>query len=80
MTFDKYIFGNSDRGRVAIFIDGSNLFHAGLQLNIEIDYAKLLCCLTENARLLRAFSTLVWIAITRNNRVFCCGCDEMVIV
>ncbi|GAB1544132.1 NYN domain-containing protein [Scytonema sp. NUACC21] len=55
MQFDKYIFGNSDRGRVAIFIDGANLFHAGLQLGIEIDYAKMLCCFTENARLLRAF-------------------------
>ncbi|MEC4886181.1 MAG: NYN domain-containing protein [Scytonema sp. PMC 1070.18] len=54
-TDRKYIFGSSNRGRVAIFIDGANLFHAGLQLGIEIDYAKLLCCLTENARLLRAF-------------------------
>ena len=52
---DKYIFNCSNRGRVAIFIDGSNLFHASLQLSIEIDYAKLLCCLTKNARLLRAF-------------------------
>lgn len=64
MTFDKYIFGNSDRGRVAIFIDGANLFHAGLQLNIEIDYAKLLCYLTENARLLRAF---FYTGVDRNN-------------
>lgn len=45
----------SNRGRVAIFIDGSNLFHAALQLGIEIDYAKLICCLTQDARLLRAF-------------------------
>ncbi|MBW4631583.1 MAG: NYN domain-containing protein [Iphinoe sp. HA4291-MV1] len=52
---DKCIFSNSTRGRVAIFIDGANLFHAGLQLGLEIDYAKLLCCLTENAKLLRAF-------------------------
>ncbi len=43
------------RGRVAIFIDGSNLFYAALHLGIEIDYTKLLCCLTGNARLLRAF-------------------------
>jgi hypothetical protein len=27
-----------NRGRVAIFIDGSNLFYAALQLGIEIDY------------------------------------------
>lgn len=44
-----------NRGRVAIFIDGSNLFYAALQLGIEIDYAKLLCCLTREARLMRAF-------------------------
>lgn len=43
------------RGRVAIFIDGSNLFYAALQLGIEIDYTKLLHCLTAGARLLRAF-------------------------
>ena len=44
-----------NRGRVAIFIDGSNLFYAALQLGIEIDYTKLLCRLTEGSRLLRAF-------------------------
>ena len=27
-----------NRGRVAIFIDGSNLFYAALHLGIEIDY------------------------------------------
>lgn len=44
-----------NRGRVAIFIDGSNLFYAALQLGIEIDYTKLLCRLTNGSRLLRAF-------------------------
>ncbi len=44
-----------NRGRLAIFIDGSNLFYAALQLNIEIDYSKLLCYLTAGSRLLRAF-------------------------
>ncbi|MCC5634988.1 NYN domain-containing protein [Nostoc sp. CHAB 5844] len=44
-----------NRGRVAIFIDGVNLFHAALQLGIEIDYLKLLCRLTSGSRLLRAF-------------------------
>lgn len=44
-----------NRGRVAIFIDGSNLFYAALQLGIEIDYTKLLCRLTGGSRLLRAF-------------------------
>jgi uncharacterized LabA/DUF88 family protein len=41
--------------RVAIFIDGSNLFYAALHLNIEIDYAKLLWKLTQGRRLLRAY-------------------------
>jgi len=44
-----------NRGRVAIFIDGSNLFYATLQLGLEIDYTKLLCCLIGESRLLRAF-------------------------
>jgi uncharacterized LabA/DUF88 family protein len=44
-----------NRGRVAIFIDGSNLFYAALQLGIEIDYTKLLYRLTGGSRLLRAF-------------------------
>jgi uncharacterized LabA/DUF88 family protein len=43
------------RGRVAIFIDGSSLFYAALQLGIEIDYTKLLCLLTAESSLLRAF-------------------------
>lgn len=41
--------------RVAIFIDGSNLFYAALQLKLEIDYQKLLACLTGDRRLLRAY-------------------------
>ena len=44
-----------NRGRVAIFIDGSNLFYAALQLGMEIDYTKLLCRLTAGSRLLRSF-------------------------
>jgi uncharacterized LabA/DUF88 family protein len=44
-----------NRGRVGIFIDGSNLFYAALQLGVEIDYTKLLCKLTAGSRLLRAF-------------------------
>ena len=44
-----------NRGRVAIFIDGSNLFYAALQLGIEIDYTKLLCKLTSGSRLFRSF-------------------------
>lgn len=41
--------------RVAIFIDGANLFNAALQLNLEIDYGRLLRCLTKNRPLLRAY-------------------------
>ncbi|AKG24234.1 LabA-like NYN domain-containing protein [Calothrix sp. 336/3] len=52
---DGIVFHGSNRGRVAIFIDGSNLFYTALQLGIEIDYAKLLYCLTNGSRLLRAF-------------------------
>lgn len=44
-----------NRGRVAIFVDGSNLFYAALQLGVEIDYSKLLHCLTANSKLLRSF-------------------------
>jgi uncharacterized LabA/DUF88 family protein len=44
-----------NRGRIAIFIDGSNLFYAALQLGIEIDYTKLLLRLTGGSRLLRSF-------------------------
>jgi uncharacterized LabA/DUF88 family protein len=43
------------RGRVAIFIDGLNLFHTALQLSLEVDYVKLLCRLTKTSQLLRAF-------------------------
>ncbi len=44
-----------NRGRVAIFIDGANLFYAALNLGIEIDYRKLLACLTSSSKLFRAF-------------------------
>jgi uncharacterized LabA/DUF88 family protein len=49
------VFNQLNRGKVAIFIDGANLFYAALQLGIEINYTKLLGHLTSGARLLRAF-------------------------
>ena len=49
------ILNSLNRGRVAIFIDGANLFYAALQLGIEIDYTKLLLRLTAGSKLLRAF-------------------------
>ncbi|OKH56242.1 NYN domain-containing protein [Calothrix sp. HK-06] len=44
-----------EAGRVAIFIDGANLFYAAMQLNLEIDYAKLLRCLAKDRQLVRAY-------------------------
>ena len=43
------------RGRVAVFIDGNNLFHDARFHNIDIDYNKLLRVLLGDGRLLRAF-------------------------
>jgi uncharacterized LabA/DUF88 family protein len=65
---EKSIFSEQqvleNRGRVAIFVDGSNLFYAALQLNIEIDYTKLLARLTGGSRLLRSF---FYTGVDRNN-------------
>jgi uncharacterized LabA/DUF88 family protein len=43
------------RDRVAIFIDGANLFYAAVNLQIEIDYSKLLDQLVRGRRLLRPY-------------------------
>src|SRR5262249_55445788 len=43
------------RGKIAIFIDGNNLFHAARSVGVEIDYAKLLNFLRGESPLLRAF-------------------------
>lgn len=58
MQFDmsansSWQFGH--RGRVAVFIDGNNLFHAARFHNLDIDYNKLLRVLLGDGRLLRAF-------------------------
>ncbi len=52
-TRSSWQFGH--RGRVAVFIDGNNLFHAARFHNIDIDYNKLLRVLLGDGRLLRAF-------------------------
>jgi uncharacterized LabA/DUF88 family protein len=52
---DDYSYNPFDRGRVAVFIDGANLFYAASHLGIEIDYSKLLQRLVGKARLLHAF-------------------------
>ena len=43
------------RGKIAIFIDGNNLFHAARSVGVEIDYAKFLNFLRRESPLLRAF-------------------------
>jgi uncharacterized LabA/DUF88 family protein len=52
-TSASWKFGH--RGRVAVFIDGNNLFHAARFHTIDIDYNKLLRMLLGDGRLLRAF-------------------------
>ncbi len=41
--------------RIAVFIDGCNLFYAAFQLGIEVDYEKLLKRLVGDRNLLRAY-------------------------
>ncbi|MBW4439635.1 MAG: NYN domain-containing protein [Plectolyngbya sp. WJT66-NPBG17] len=49
------VLRESTSDRVGIFIDGSNLFYAAMQLGLEIDYSKLLGYLARGRRLLRAY-------------------------
>ena len=67
------------RRRVAIFIDGASLFYAALQLEIEVDYTKLLRYLAADSRLLRSF---FYTGVDRSNerqQASCCGCVTIVI-
>ncbi|MGG6266980.1 NYN domain-containing protein [Leptolyngbya sp. AN03gr2] len=41
--------------RVVVLIDGANLFYAAMQLGLEIDYTRLLQCLTKGRSLVRAY-------------------------
>lgn len=41
--------------RVALFIDGSNLYAAARALNFDIDYKRLLAVFSDKCRLIRAF-------------------------
>lgn len=52
---ENCISNQGDRGRVIIFIDGSNLFYAASYLNIEIDFAKFLEYLTARDCLVHVF-------------------------
>jgi uncharacterized LabA/DUF88 family protein len=57
MLFDDQIqiMRNGMRGKITIFIDGNNLFHAARSVGVEIDYAKFLNFLRGDSPLLRAF-------------------------
>jgi uncharacterized LabA/DUF88 family protein len=44
----------ADRGRVVVFIDGASLFYAAMQMEIEIDYTRLLNRLIQGGRLIHA--------------------------
>mgnify|MGYP003694206781 FL=1 len=61
------------RGKVAIFIDGNNLFHAARFHNIDIDYNKLLRVLLGDGRLFRAFFYTGVDAGAERQQGFCCG-------
>lgn len=43
-----------DRGRVVVFIDGASLFYAAMQMEIEVDYSRLLGRLIKGGRLVHA--------------------------
>lgn len=43
-----------DRGRVVVFIDGASLFYAAMQMEIEVDYTRLLSRLIQGGRLIHA--------------------------
>ncbi len=51
--FEEYVTDQPER--VVILIDGANLFYAAMQLGLEIDYTRLLRCLTKGRSLLRAY-------------------------
>lgn len=44
-----------DRGRVIVFIDGASLFYAAMQMEIEVDYTRLLTHLVSCGRLIHAY-------------------------
>lgn len=44
-----------NKGNICIFIDGNNLFNIAQQMNIEIDYIKLLKNVTNNQKVLKTY-------------------------
>jgi hypothetical protein len=65
------------RGRVAVFIDGNNLFRAFSTLTSITTNMRVLL---GDGRLLRPSSTLVWTSAPRTKGVFCYGCGATVFV
>ena len=55
LSAPRYRSFSQSGDRIAIFIDGSNLFYAASHLNIEVDYRRLLTALVGDRRLLRAY-------------------------
>ena len=47
-------FIQTDRGKIMIFVDGSNLFYTAQMMGIEIDYIKLVNVLVNRDKLIRA--------------------------
>ena len=47
-------FIQTDRGKIMIFVDGSNLFYTAQMMGIEIDYIKLVNVLVNKDKLIRA--------------------------
>ena len=45
----------SESGKLALFIDGANLYSTARALGFDIDFKKLLAVFGERGRLLRAF-------------------------
>lgn len=62
--------GDRSQERVAVFINSSSLFAAATRLNIEIDYNKLLSCLTKKRKLLRAYFYIATDFTNRKQQIF----------
>lgn len=55
MSSEPTIAMDRSSDRIIVFIDASSLFYAAAAMEMEVDYAKLLPCLTGNRRLMFAY-------------------------
>ncbi|MEO0539363.1 MAG: NYN domain-containing protein [Cyanobacteria bacterium P01_A01_bin.105] len=55
LPLNRYGSPQASKRRSALLVDGSHLFYAAAQLNIEVDYLRLLQALTQRHSLLRAY-------------------------